>query len=260
MAMEVRHMMKISAFWLCVSLTAAAEETTIDPEADRILKAACSYIAAADSFTVDVEVWKDRLLATGQKIQTTRQLKVCLRRPGQLRMDVITAGSNRGFWLENQSLTIYDRNTRLFGVVSVPKSIDEAMDHVEEKFDVSLPIGDVLVADPYQNIMAHVGVASHLGKVVLHGVTCNHLAFRGENADFQVWIAEGAAPLIQKIVIDRKREPGAPQLVQIFRSWDLTTPISDSVFTFVAPPGAEKIEVLPRKTEESVAPSPQPEK
>ena len=54
----------------------AAAATGIDPEADRIFKAACKYLADAKGFCVKVEVWKDVVLPSGQKLQTTQNLDV----------------------------------------------------------------------------------------------------------------------------------------------------------------------------------------
>lgn len=220
-----------------------ANESEIDPEADRILKAACSYLADAKAFSVHVEVWKDVTLPSGQKIQTSRNLSVNERRPGQLRIEVRAPHADRGFWLRDKSLTMLDRETNLYGVMEVPDTIEGAIDTVEERFGVVVPVGDVLVADPYRNLMDHVESADHFGKVTVQGVVCDHLAFTGPNADFQIWIADGSAPLVRKIVINLKKEEGSPQLTQLFSDWDLSSPVSDSVFSFVPPEGAEKIEV-----------------
>jgi len=46
-----------AAVLIAPNLSAAAE---IDPEADRIFRAACKYLADAKAFCVKVEVWKAR--------------------------------------------------------------------------------------------------------------------------------------------------------------------------------------------------------
>lgn len=236
--------------------SAAGGEAAIDPEADRLLRAAGSYLADAKAFSVNVEVWKDVTLPSGQKIQTGRNMTVNECRPGQLRVEVRSPRAARGFWLRDRTLTMLDRETNLYGVMEVPEGIDGAIDTVEERFGISIPVGDVLVADPYRSLMQRVVSAEHFGKVTVQGVVCEHLAFTGENADFQVWIADGSAPLVRKIVIDLKKEEGSPQITQLYTGWDLTSPISDSVFTFVPPEGAEKIEVT--RAEEETAPPPVP--
>jgi hypothetical protein len=223
--------------------------SAIDPDADRIFHASCKYLAEAKGFCVKVEVWKDVVLPTGLKIQTTRALEVHEQRPDQLHIEVRSPRNSQGFWYHNKSLTMLDRTLNLYGVMDAPGSIDKAVDAVEERFGIEVPLGDVLVADPYRNMMDNMETAEDLGKVTVLGVACNHLAFSGANVDCQIWIADGPKPLPRKIVIDFKTIAGSPQVTQIFSDWDLVSPISDSVFSFVPPDGAGKIVVNPKKPE-----------
>lgn len=232
----------------------AALET--DPGADRIFHASCKYLADAKSFGVKVEVWKDEMLPDGPKIQTTRTLEVQEQRPDQLRIEVHSPHESRGFWYQKKSLTMLDRDTNLYGVMEVPENVDKTLDAVEDRFGIEIPLGDVLVADPYRSMMDNMETAEDLGKATVLGVVCNHLAFTGANADCQVWIADGAKPLPRKVVINFKNKAGSPQVTQIFSDWDLVSPISDSVFAFVPPDGANKIVVNPRKAEDDSDESP----
>lgn len=224
--------------------------TAIDPEADRIFKACCKYLADAKGFGVKVEVWKDMVLPNGQKLQTTRTLEVQEQRPDQLRIEVRSPRQSRGFWYQDKTLTMLDRSLNLYGVMEVPGTIDKTFDAVEERFGIEIPLGDVLVSDPYRNLMDNMDTAADLGKVTVLGVVCNHLAFTGTNADCQLWIADGAKPLPRKIVINFKNQTGSPQVTQIFSDWDLVSPISDSVFAFVPPDGANKIVVNPKQDDD----------
>src|SRR5262245_10417664 len=219
--------------------------TAIDPDADRIFNAACKYLAGAKAFCVKVEVWKDEVLPTGQKLQTTRTLELQEQRPDQLRIEERSPRTNRGFWYQKRSLIMLDRSMNLYGVMEVPGNIDAVLDAVEERFGIEIPLGDVLVADPYKNVMDSTDSAEDLGMVTMLGTVCHHLAFTGVNADAQVWIADGPKPLPRKIVINFKNIAGSPQVTQIYSDWDVVTPISDSVFTFVPPDGANKITVNP---------------
>ncbi len=224
----------------------------IDSDADRIFKAACQYLADAKGFCVRVEVWKDVVLPTGLKVQTTQALEVQERRPDQLHIEVRGPRVSQGFWYQHKSLTILDRAVNVYGIMEVPAKIDDAIDAVEDRFGVEIPLGDVLVMDPYRNVMDHVETAEDLGKVTLLGVVCNHLAFTGPKADAQLWVVDGPKPVPRKLVINFKTLPGSPQITELFSDWDLSSPISESVFTFVPPDGAGKITVNPKKPELSV--------
>ncbi len=230
--------------------------TEIDPDADRIFRACCKYLANAKGFCVNVEVWKDVVLPTGEKLQTTRTLDVQEHRPDRLRIEVRSPRDSRGFWYENKTLTMLDRTLNLYGVMEVPGNIDETLDAVEDRFGIEIPLGDFLVADPYRNAMDQVATAEDLGKVTVLGVACHHLAFTGTNADIQLWIADGPKPLPRKCVINFKTRAGSPQVTQIFSDWDLVSPIAESVFAFAPPDGALKIVVNPRKPEDEAGETP----
>src|SRR5262249_5275562 len=139
---------------LCVAILLALfahtliANNTINPDADRILHASCKYLADAKAFSVRVEVWKDVVLPSGEKLQTTRNIELQERRPGQLRIEVHSPRASQGFWYQNKTLTILDRAMNLYGVMEVSGTIDKAFDAVEDQFGVELPLGDVLVADP----------------------------------------------------------------------------------------------------------------
>ncbi len=226
-------------------------EQKIDPEADRIFQASCKYLAQAKGFCVKVEEWKDVVLPTGVKIQTTQTMEVQEQRPNQIHIELRSPRKSQGYWYQNKSLTMLDRKLNLYGVMEVPEKIDELIDAVEDRFGIEIPLGDVLVADPYRSMMDSVETAEHLGKATVLGVVCHHLSFTGANADCQIWIADGPKPLPRKIVINFKTKDGSPQLTQIFSDWDLVSPIAESVFTFVPPDDASKIIVNPKKAEET---------
>lgn len=247
------------AFVMLISASPLKAAPAVDPEGDRAFRASCKYLAEAKAFSVKVEVWRDAELANGARIQTTRTLDVQAQRPDKLRVEVRSPRESKGFWYLKNSLTMLDRETRFYGVMETPETIDKTIDAVEERFGVEIPLGDVLVSDPYMNIMENIESLTDLGQVTVLGTPCRHLSFTGPNADAQVWIAEGPKPLPRKITIHFKAMEGSPQVTQIFTDWDLVGPFSDSVFTFVPPPGAIKIAVSPRKPQpEPAAPTTAP--
>ena len=137
--------------------------SAIDPDADLIFRASCKYLAEAKGFCVKVEVWEDMVLPNGPKVQTTRTLEVQEQRPDQIHIEVRSPRDSRGFWYQNKSLTMLDRTINLYGVMEVPEDIDKVIDAVEEHFGIEIPLGDVLVADPYRNMMDSMETADDFG-------------------------------------------------------------------------------------------------
>jgi hypothetical protein len=76
-------------------------------------------------------------------------------------------------------------------------------------------------------------------------VPCDHLAVRtSKGVDFQVWVAQGSEPLPRRIVITYKEETGQPQFWADLSDWNLSPEISDTLFTFTPPAGADRIQFL----------------
>jgi hypothetical protein len=54
---------------------------------------------------------------------------------------------------------------------------------------------DLLLSNAYDDMMSDVILATHVGQGVVDGIECEHLAFRGVDTDWQIWIESGARPV-----------------------------------------------------------------
>ena len=80
-----------------------------------------------------------------------------------------------------------------------------------------------------------------IGTGYVGGVECDHLAFRGDLVDWQIWISRGERTLPMKYVITTKWVTGAPQYSLRLSGWS-TDPVDQKAFAFVPPAGATKID------------------
>jgi hypothetical protein len=87
--------------------------------------------------------------------------------------------------------------------------------------------------------------ADYVEKTTIMDVPCDHLAVRtGQGVDFQVWVAQGEQPLPRRIVITYISETGQPQFWADLSDWNLAPEISDALFAFTPPNGADRIQFL----------------
>jgi hypothetical protein len=85
-----------------------------------------------------------------------------------------------------------------------------------------------------------------VGKGVVDGVRCDHLAFRAPHVDWQIWIEEGNRPLVRKLVITTRDKLNAPQFTVVAKNWNLEPEFTAATFSFVPPQCPQRIEfVLP---------------
>ncbi|HEV8542384.1 MAG TPA: DUF2092 domain-containing protein [Verrucomicrobiae bacterium] len=238
--------------------TQAQEETKgqIEPRAEKELRAAFDYLAQAPSFIVKAELWRERVTDTGEKLQFTRTMELDVRRPDHLHADVRGTVSHRQFWYEGKTLAVFDQRRNLYSTVDLPGSLDSAFDSAQKDYGIDLPLVDLVVSKPFDSAVAKVEKGRYLGIVPVLGVDCHHLAFTQENIDWQIWISSGAQPLIRKIVLNHKIDPGEPQFTALLTYWDLNARIADSAFAFDASPGATRIPMQkapPEQADESNA-------
>jgi hypothetical protein len=228
--------------------TSATDQATaqIDPEADRILKETSDALAKSQRFSCNVEVWDDAVLSGGHKLSTTKIMQAMVRRPNGVHIEVQSPKHTRGIWYDGKTVTMLDRVKNLYGVVDAPDNIDAMVDAVEEKFGISIPLEDLILADPYASAIKAVKAGASFGKATILGTPCQHIAFGTDNVDWQLWVADDTH-LPRKIVITYKNEDADPQFTAIFSDWKLNADIPDSEFNFSPPPGAAKINVLPAK-------------
>src|SRR5215468_10851082 len=96
--------------------------------------------------------------------------------------------------------------------------------------------------------MPQVTDAKDLGSGVIHGVECDHLAFRTKDVDWQIWIAQGARPYPCRYVVTSRLVSGEPQYSIQIRDWKAGDEVASDGFDFNAPPNARQVDVKDLKT------------
>jgi hypothetical protein len=109
------------------------------------------------------------------------------------------------------------------------------------------PLADLFSSKLAETLAKRVRAVYHVGQESIAGVPCDHLALRGDQADMQLWIAQGAQPLPRRLVITYKDAEGQPQFWAQFGDWNLSPEVPDSLFSFSLPEGAAKIAFAARK-------------
>jgi hypothetical protein len=97
------------------------------------------------------------------------------------------------------------------------------------------------MSNSYDVLVAEVEEAKYMGRGVIAGVECEHLAFRNFDTDWQLWVEVGAKPFPRKLVITSKTLNSAPQYTVRIRSWKTGVEPAADAFTFVPPAAATKI-------------------
>ncbi len=218
---------------------------SVQPTADRLLREMGEYLRTAREFTFRADISYDEVLETGQKVQYGGRSDVAVHRPDRLHAVHRGDERKRRVIFDGRTFTIYNVDMNLYSVTEVPSEIDAAIDLVFEKYGFTVPIADLIYADPYQTLIENVQAGFVVGRHAVDGTPCHHLAFSQEVIDWQIWIEDGPRPVPRKLVITYKEEPGSPQYTARLSGWDFQPRLSEHYFEFHPPAGADEIEFLP---------------
>ena len=212
-----------------------------DEAATRILKSMSDYVAAQKSisagFDSDIEVVTPEM----QKIQFTSSGQLQLKRPDKLRITRTGGYTDVEMIFDGKELALAGKNANIFLKQEIPGSIEKMVDTLYDKFDAMLPGIDLLVANAYTALMTDVFDSRHIGRGVVDGVECEHLAARSIDVDWQIWIETGAKPVPRKYVITSKTMAGSPQYTLKIKDWQTDVNVADDTFTFKQASGARQV-------------------
>ena len=206
----------------------------------KFLKAMSDYTAAQKSisatFDSDIEIVTPEL----EKIQFTSSGKLQLTRPDKLRVSRTGGYADVQLIYDGKTVSIYGNNAKAYVQADLAGTIDQLVDLIQAKSGAAMPGTDLLLSNAYDELMSNVIQASHIGQGVIDGVECEHLAFRGVDTDWQIWIESGARPVPRKYVITSKTVAGAPQYTLRIKDWK-TDPVADAdAFVFKPPADATR--------------------
>jgi hypothetical protein len=243
----IRRIAGAAAMLAAVALpqVAAGQSDKIDPQAVKLLKAATDFVASQKALAADTRNTLEIVLTSGQKIQFAHTAKVSLQRPNKLRAERTGDLVNQVFYYDGKSLTLSNPGEKYYATVAAPPTLEEMLNFARTSLDIVAPAGDLLQRNAYDILMTDVTSGFVVGKGIVEGVRCDHLAFRAPHVDWQIWIEDGARPLPRKLVITTRDVMNAPQFAVVVTRWDLQPKQTDAMFTFTPPVGAKKVEFLP---------------
>jgi len=236
----------IAALALGISAAAAiAQPAGIDPQAEKLLKASLTFLAAQKRFMVDTRNTIEIVLATGQKLQFDNAATGFVQRPNRLRAERKGDLVDQILLYDGKSLTLFNPGQKFYATVPVPGTLEAMLDYARTTLGLYAPAGDLLYANAFDILMENVTSGFVVGKSVVEGVRCDHLAFRTAEVDWQIWLEEGSQPLPRKFVITTKDIAGQPEFAVVVKKWDLAPKFSEGTFDFAPPKDARKVEFLP---------------
>ena len=222
-----------------------AKAAAVDPAATKTLQRMTEYLGSLQQFSVHTENNLEDLLDSGQRIDNGVAAEVTIVRPNRLRAERKGDLVSQVFYYDGKTLTLFNPEEKVYANTDAPGSIQETLDFARESLGLMVPVADLVYPDVYPLLMHGVTSASVVGKTVIDGTVCTHLAFSRPDVDFQVWVADGELPLPCKYVVTDTSTPALLSISTVMSEWNVTPAVTEDSFSFVPPEGAKAITFMP---------------
>lgn len=225
-----------------ISQPAFAEPEGITPQAETLLKASTEFLASQQRFSLDTLSSIEVVLTSGQKIQYDHTAKLSVLRPNKMLAQRTGELVDQAFYYDGKSIVLHNPSQKYYASVAAPDTLETMLDFAREKLDIVAPAGDMLYKNAFQILTQDVTSGFVVGKGVVEGVRCDHLAFRSPFVDWQIWVEEGKRPLPRKLVLTTRDVVNAPQFTVVVTNWNLEPGLTDATFKFTPSKGERKVE------------------
>jgi len=225
----------------------AEGQASIEPAARQLLTAALERVAGAKAFTSRADIANDVTLPSKEKVQFAGTLEIAVRRPNKLFTSSDGEQHSTRIWYDGTTLTLLRVAENVYACWPAPGRLEDLFGAMKDKLGFTPPLSPLLKEGVVAHAFDRFQTGSVVGPATIGGTPCTHLVFRGRNTDWQFWVTEGSSPLIKRVVITRKTEPGAPQYAATFLEWNFEAALPDAAFTFAPPKGTARCEFQPVK-------------
>jgi hypothetical protein len=230
-----------AALVLIVGLATPPGARADEAYAKNLLKAMSDYLAAQDVLSFAYDSTLEIVTDEEQKLALAGSGTVTLKRPDKVRATRDAGFANVEMLFDGTTLMVLRKDANRYTQVEVPGTVDHLVDELRDKYNRPLPGADLLLSNVYDALMPGVGDSKDLGVGVIGGVPCDHLAFRTNEVDWQIWIAQGDQPYPCRYVITSKGVAGSPQYSVQIRDWKTGDGVVSENFVFKNPTNAKQV-------------------
>ncbi|MBK1648761.1 DUF2092 domain-containing protein [Rhabdochromatium marinum] len=225
---------------LAVATPAAVAQ---EDDAKAILKAMADYVSSQQTIELSFDSAIEIITPEIEKIQFASSGTLLLSRPDKLKASRTGGYADVELVFDGESVSVLGKGRHLYTQFEGPETVDALIDILRVRQGLALPGADLLLSNVYEALIAGVLEAKHIGRGVIGGVECEHLAFRNQDTDWQLWVEVGENPVPRKLVITSKTVNSAPQYSLQITDWKTGVEPAADAFVFTPQEGAEQVEV-----------------
>ena len=222
----------------------SASADVIEPESIEALNTMGAYLAELKNFDLKSTYESELVLDNGQKVGIGGTATYEVQRPTGLKVELVGDLGSRNFIYDGKLLTVVSPTDEVYGQVDVAPTIKEMLEQVAHHLSIELPLSDLFDYGTDDSVINSITEGFLVSPATVGGKPTNHWAFRTEGKDFEIWIADGDAPVPLKIVIDDDSQPTRPRF-EANLEWTTDAAPAAADFAFTPPAGYQQIDFLP---------------
>ncbi|TCM20877.1 hypothetical protein EDF56_102540 [Novosphingobium sp. PhB165] len=212
----------------------------LDPVAMSALKGMGAYLASLQKFELHTKATVETTLQdTDLSVHLGYEGTYYVQRPTGFFVQMKSDRTIREYIYDGKTFTVNVPRQKFFSTVAAPPTIRKTIDKVYLDYGISLPLADLFYwAD--NPTTDGIRKAVRIGYANVNGQDCDQFAYRGDDLDWELWIARGKAPLPLRIVVThRDTNPRGSYSADL--TWNTSPSFDASRFRFTPPDGAKSI-------------------
>ena len=221
-----------------------SEESASFSHAKTILQKMSNYLSSADQFSFHAVMTEDRVFNKDYSIHGEVRSEIAIRRPDKVFADIKSDYNHKMFWYDGSRITLLTVPANYYATAEASGSIEEMTNFVSDNFGVHIPLATLAFENSFEMLTDGVIDGYYTGLHSVGGVSCHHLLFIDEDAEWQIWIEEGQNPVPRKYSVKYKLDDRDYVFVALIKNWQFNEFAPDEIFNFIPPPEAGEIEFV----------------
>jgi hypothetical protein len=210
-------------------------------DAIALIRGMATYVGGQQNIALSFDSELEIITPQLEKLQFNSSGTAKLTRPDKFRVSRAGGYADVELIYDGKTITVFDKKGNRYASEAMSGPIGDVVDRMRNDFMIDVPAADLMIANSFDALMADVVEAKWIGPAVINGITCEHVAFRNHDTDWQLWVEAGAQPAPCKMVITSKTLAGAPQYTIRFTDWHAGDGFPADTFTFAPPAGAGEV-------------------
>ncbi len=206
------------------------------------LKQMSDKLIASNSFSYRSNSAVELQSETGQFVTFFTEAEVALQRPNKLHMKVSGDSPSLHLYFDGAKASAIDVDNNTYAVSTPLTNIDEMLNYIMSKAQISFPSADLMYSDPYAVMTKNLTDATVVGDSMINGIPVEHFAYREPTIDWEIWIAKGENALPLRLAMTYRQVENRPSFLVEFADWKLNPKLKSNTFEFKAPKDGKQIE------------------